>query len=67
MRHVRAHPRREFSVPWGCCLPEGAAGKEGLDGPTQCWVCLVDYARIVKDTDVQNLGVIVLNEVFSKV
>lgn len=61
MRRVRAHPRREFSLPWGCCLLEGAAGKEGSDGPTQCWVCLVDCAGIVKDTDVQNLGAIVLN------
>lgn len=68
VRNVRTHPKERSSLcpARGCCLLEGAAGEEGLDGPAQCWVCLVDYARITKGTDVQNPGIIILIHVLSR-
>lgn len=48
--------RRRVLFAGGCCLLLGAVGEEGLDGPAQRWVCLVDCARITKDTDVLNPG-----------
>lgn len=37
MRNVRTHPKERSSLcpARGCCLLEGAAGEEGLDGPAQ--------------------------------
>lgn len=66
--NVRTHPKRKRSplqthpFAWGCCLLEGAAGEEVLLGPAQCWNCLVDYVQgSLKDTDVQNQRIFILN------
>lgn len=66
VRNVRTPPKKGVLFAGGCCLLQGAVGEEGLDGPAQCWVCLVDCARITKDTDVLNPGIIILIHVLSR-